>query len=139
MFEERMETLGRRIGNREKPHRESMNGLETRVSALRAEVARGVDAFNAAVAEEGAPHLTIEVSSVRLDDKRIRAYEFEICRGRHRGVVVGKARGELVLVGPFRQGKSEGPCRSFPFDKEDEFAEALGEFLEAFIDEALTA
>ncbi len=116
-----------------------MDAVQARVGALREEVARGIDAFNAAVTAEGSPHLAIEVSAVRLDDKRIRAFEFEIQRGRYRGVVVGKARGEFTLVGPFRKGKSEGPCRSFPFDQEKEFAQALGEFLEAFIDEALTA
>ncbi len=139
MFEERMAALGKRVGSREAAHGESIDRARAKAEALREEMLRGIDTFNAAAAKEGASHLRIEVSPVRLDDKRIRAYEFEICRGRHCGVVVAKARGELTLVGPFRKGKSEGPCRSFPFEKEEDFVQAMGDFLEAFIDEALTA
>jgi hypothetical protein len=49
-----------------------------------------------------------------------------------------KSRGEVTLVGPFRDGKTEGPCKSFPFDAESELHDALGDFLEAFLEDAAT-
>ena len=39
-------------------------------------------------------------------------------------------------MGPFRSGKTEGPCLSFPFDAEQELSEAVGSFLERFAEEA---
>jgi hypothetical protein len=42
----------------------------------------------------------------------------------------------VTLVGPFRQGKDEGPCKSFPIDAEAEIEPALGEFLARFLREA---
>jgi len=47
-----------------------------------------------------------------------------------------KCRGEVTLVGPFRLGKAEGPCRSFPIDADAEIERALGDFLCAFVEEA---
>jgi hypothetical protein len=52
--------------------------------------------------------------------------------------VTVKSRGEVTLVGPFRSGKEEGPCRSFPMDAELEISAALGDFLERFLDQAAT-
>ncbi len=49
-----------------------------------------------------------------------------------------KSRGDVTLVGPFRSGKVEGPCKSFPFDAERELGEALPAFLESFLEEAAT-
>ena len=40
----------------------------------------------------------------------------------------------MTLVGPFRVGKVEGPCKSFPFEAQDELDRALGEFLEQFVE-----
>jgi len=68
----------------------------------------------------------------------MRAYEFELARGRHRAIVTVKSRGEVTLVGPFRAGKTEGPCRSFPLAPSDEFEEALATFLVAFVEDATT-
>ncbi|MEN8182314.1 MAG: hypothetical protein ABFS46_07245, partial [Myxococcota bacterium] len=59
-------------------------------------------------------------------------------RGRHQAIVTVKSRGEVTLVGPFRSGKTEGPCRSFPYDAEEELHKALGDFLERFLEEAAT-
>jgi hypothetical protein len=49
-----------------------------------------------------------------------------------------KARGEVTLVGPFHAGKTEGPCKTFPFAAEAELQKALGDFLERFLAEAAT-
>ena len=97
-----------------------------------------MERFHAGAAAAGAPQLRIEVSPVRVDDKHLRSVEFELQRGRHRAIVTAKSRGEVTLVGPFRVGKVEGPCLSFPFDAEDEFSNALAGFLERFAEEAAT-
>jgi len=47
-----------------------------------------------------------------------------------------KSKAEVTLVGPYRAGKAEGPCRTFPFSAADELDDALGDFLERFLEEA---
>jgi hypothetical protein len=44
----------------------------------------------------------------------------------------------VTLVGPFRTGKPEGPCKTFPWDAREELDAALGDFLERFLEEAAT-
>jgi hypothetical protein len=78
------------------------------------------------------------VTPVRLDDKHVRAIAFDVRRGRHAGVVTVKSRGEVTLVGPFRSGKTEAPCRTFPWDAQDDIDGALGDFLLRFLEEAVT-
>jgi len=51
-------------------------------------------------------------------------------------VITIKSKGEVTLVGPFRIGKKEGPCRSFPVAANEEINDALGDFLERFLQEA---
>ena len=82
------------------------------------------------------PALRIEVSAPRLDDKHVHAVEFNLSRGRHRAIVTTKSKGEITLVGPFKAGKNEGPCRTFPFSEEGELKDALGDFIERFLEEA---
>ena len=94
-----------------------------------------IDAFNGAVAGE-MPHLSIDVSPVRLDEKHLRAHEFELARGRHRALVIAKSKSEITLVGPFKTGKNEGPCRTFPFSAESDLEDALEDFLERFLEDA---
>ena len=67
-----------------------------------------------------------------------RAIEFDLRRGRHGAVVTVKAKGEVTLVGPFRIGKVEGPCLSFPVDSKEELEAALGDFLERFLELAMS-
>ena len=64
--------------------------------------------------------------------------EFEMIRGRYKAIVTGKSRGDITLVGPFRIGKPEGPCRTFPVGARDEIDAALEIFLEQFLEEAAT-
>ena len=105
---------------------------------LRGIVTGALEHFHEAVESAGAPALRVEVSEPRIDDKHLRAIEFELRRGKHTGVVTVKSRGDVTLVGPFRQGKTEGPCRSFPIEAEREIEGALGEFLTRFLEEAAT-
>lgn len=132
----RLEAAGHAVGTREAAHGANLAEARRRCEALHALVASALDRFHAAAASAGAPHLRVDVGSVRLDDKHVRAIEFEVRRGRHAGIVTVKSRGDVTLVGPFRTGKTEGPCRTFPWDADAEIRKALGDFLEQFVEEA---
>jgi hypothetical protein len=131
-------TIGRTLGEREAEHGEGLERARKCVEGLRVEVAAALDAFHRAAAAAGAPHLQIELSPVRTDDKHLRSVEFELWRGRYRAIVTAKSRGDVTFVGPFRSGKTEGPCKSFPIDARDEVQGALASFLETFLEEAAT-
>ncbi len=133
---ERLEALGRELGEREAAFAERLQTARVRAEELRGDVADALDRFQLAAAKAGAPHLTLDVSPVRVDDKHLRACEFELSRGRHRAIVTVKSRGEVTLVGPFRAGKEEGPCRSFPLAPSDEFTASLEDFLASFVEDA---
>jgi hypothetical protein len=146
----RLEALGRRLGEREASHGDPLARARAKAEALHDRVTLGVARFCAAAEAAGAPALDIELGAPRLDDKHVRAVEFDLRRGRHGAVVTVKSRGEVTLVGPFQIGKAEGPCRSFPFaigqEAEPDRAgadnealeEALGDFLERFFEAALS-
>lgn len=134
----RLAALGRSLGEREADHRGELDAARSCAESLRADIALALSKFHAAAAEAGAPHLQVELSDVRLDDKHLRAVEFDLVRGCHKAVIVAKCRGELTLVGPFRKGKAEGPCHSFPIDARQEIQHALASFLERFLEEAAT-
>ena len=135
---ERLEDLGRELGEREAEYAEGLADARTRAEELQAQVADAIGRFHAAASKAGASHLAPDVSPVRADDKHVRSCEFELVRGRHRAIVTVKGRGEVTLVGPFRAGKTEGPCRSFPLAPSDEFESALADFLAAFVEDAAT-
>jgi hypothetical protein len=134
----RLTTLGRALGERESEHGAGLERARKCVEELRSEVAAAIDGFHRAVSEAGAPHLRVDISPVRTDDKHLRSVEFELSRGRHRAIVTAKSRGDVTFVGPFRSGKVEGPCKSFPQDARDEVSGALVSFLESFLEEAAT-
>lgn len=133
---EQLARLGAQLGAREAAHRDELERAEARAHELHAAVAAALDRFHGSAAAAGAPHLRIELDAPRLDQKHIRSVEFSLTRGRWTGIVTVKSRGEVTLVGPFRQGKTEGPCRSFPSDADAEIHAALGAFLERFVEEA---
>lgn len=134
----RFAALGRAIGEREAQHAEGLSRARACAESLRAEVASALESFHDEAAAAGAPHLKVDLSPVRVDDKHVRSIEFELSRGRYRAIVTAKSRGDVTLVGPFRAGKTEGPCKSFPIDAQDEVSGALASFLESFLEEAAT-
>jgi hypothetical protein len=134
----RLSTLGRALGEREAEHGAGLERARKCVEELRDEIAAALDAFHRAAATAGAPHLRVDLSPVRTDDKHLRSVEFELSRGRYRAIVTAKSRGDVTFVGPFRTGKTEGPCKSFPIDARDEVSGALASFLESFLEEAAT-
>lgn len=137
-LERRMAETGRRLGAREAEHSAALADARKCADALRERVAVALDAFNGAAAKAGAPQLRALLSRTRVDDKHVRSVEFSLQRGRHRAIVTVKSRGEVTLVGPFKAGKIEGPCRSFPMTAESEITAAFGDFLERFLEEAST-
>jgi hypothetical protein len=137
-FGDRFERLGRTLGEREAEHARKLEEARSCAEKLRSTVASALEDFHRAARDAGSPHLAIGLSDIRIDDKHVRAVEFELFRGRHRAIVTSKSRGEVTLVGPFRKGKTEKPCRTFPSDARQELRDALGEFLEKFLEEAAT-
>lgn len=134
----RLRALGSELAERERPHAEGMARAWQTSEQLHALVADALGAFHETVREGGAPHLAVEISPPRVDDKHARAVEFELRRGRHVAVVTVKSRGEVTLVGPFREGKDEGGCQTLPIDAGDAIESALGELLARFLEQAAT-
>ena len=137
-LEARLVSLGERLAQREAGHRQEMDQAQEKAEVLHRDVAQALSAFNRTVEAAGVTQLKVEQSEIRPDDKHLRSVQFDIRRGRHRAIVTIKSRGEVTLVGPFRTGKVEGPCKSFPFDSELEVSDALSAFLESFLEEAAT-
>jgi hypothetical protein len=134
---DRIEAIAHEVAKREAVHAEAMERAQATARALHEVVDAAIDRFNRAIAKS-VPYLRVEVSAPRIDDKHLHAVEFELERGRHRAVVTVKSKGEVTLVGPFRAGKKEGPCRSFPVDERSEIDDAVGDFLERFLQEAVS-
>lgn len=134
-LDDRLEALAKGIARREAAHAEALEEARAKAELLHGRVARAIARFNEVVGKQ-APHLHVDVTPPRVDDKHLHALEFDLERGRHRAIVTVKSQGEITLVGPFRAGKSEGPCCSFPFSAEEELEAALGDFLERFLEAA---
>ncbi len=137
-LDSRMDRLARELAERELSHAEGLASARERAEELRAIVARAIDRFHVGLAEAGGSELAVSVSPVRPDDKHLRSYQFDLGRGRYHAIVTVKSRGEVTLVGPFRVGKAEGPCRSFPLGSSEEFENALADFVVAFVEDAAT-
>lgn len=137
-LKDRLRELGHELGKREAEHGAALESARHQAQLLREEVADALEGWREAVTASGAPQLAVLLGELRPDAKHVRAVEFDLSRGRHRAVITVKARGEVTLVGPFHAGKTEGPCKSFPFDAEDEMRSALGDFIERFLSEAAT-
>lgn len=134
----RLARVGRELGEREAVHADGLGDARACVEKLRSRVEAALDGFHEAAAGAGAPHLRVSLGEIRVDDKHLRSVQFDLCRGRHRAIVTAKSRGDVTLVGPFRAGKQEGPCLTFPMDAEQEIESALGDFLERFLEQAAT-
>jgi hypothetical protein len=135
---ERLAALGKSLGERERAEGAALAEAWRVAARVHALAAEGVQAFHAGAAAAGAEQLRVELSEPRVDDKHLRSVQFDLRRGRHAAIVTVKSRGDVTLVGPFRAGKVEGPCKSFPFAAEAELEAALGDFLARFLEEAAT-
>jgi hypothetical protein len=134
----RLARVGRTLGEREAAQARALSEARSCAEKLRARVESALADFHREASAAGAPHLRVELSDVRVDEKHLRAVQFDLSRGRHHAIVTAKSRGDVTLVGPFRAGKPEGPCLTFPVDAGPELESALGDFLERFLEEAAT-
>ena len=135
-LDERLAELGRQFAHGEAAHHDALAQARQCAQRLHRQVGAALECFHAATGDS-APHIRLSLGEPRVDDKHIHSVQFDLCRGRCRGIVTVKSRGEITLVGPFRQGKTEGPCRTFPMTASETLEKSLAEFLEAFIEEAL--
>ncbi len=134
---ERLEKLGQVLAERERDLSSDMDRAFGYAHKLHDRLASALDVFHAQVMED-APQLALTLSEVEVDEKHLHSVQFQLERGRHRAVFIVKSRGEVTFVGPFRAGKTEGPCRSFSFNSADEIEKALEDFVVAFVDQAAT-
>jgi len=134
-LDERLAELGTLYAAREETERDALARAWECGRDFHGRVTRALESFHRA-AGEGAPQLRIAQSELRVDDKHLHSVQFDLARGRSRAIVTVKSRGDVTLVGPFRDGKTEGPCRTFPVEAGAPLDEALVEFLEKFIEEA---
>lgn len=134
--------VGRELGRREAEHSAALASARAKLLELHDHVREALERYHAEIEAAGAPHLRVEVGAPRLDEKHVRSVEFELRRGRWRALFIAKSRGEVTLVGPFRTGKTEGPCKSLPLDppgvRSPELDRALAEFVTRFLEEAAT-
>jgi hypothetical protein len=132
---DRIKALAEDLVLRETAHADAIERARHKARELHERVDSAVELFNQTL-EGSAPYLRVDVSPTRVDDKHLHAIEFNLERGRHRAVVTVKSKGVVTLVGPFRRGKKEGPCLSFPIEQHDDIEDALGDFLERFLQAA---
>jgi hypothetical protein len=135
---ERLAALGRAVGAREAEHAATLDEAWREARRIHGLVADALGALHTALAEQGSEHLRVTLGEPRLDEKHVRAIQFEVLRGRTVGLITLKSRGDVTLVGPFRSGKTEGPCESVPWTDAPALESALGDFLERFLEQAMT-
>jgi hypothetical protein len=100
-----------------------------------------IEAFRERSAEIGAPYLGhLEVSPVEPDEKHVDCVQFRVSRGRTEllCIAIASAGGKVRLVGPFKRGKSEGPCADAPL-RGPEVEHALEDRVERLLREAAGA
>lgn len=132
---DRVKAIAEDLVKRETAHADAIDRARAKASQLHGQVDSAIVLFNETISES-APYFRVDLSPTRVDDKHLHAIEFNLERGRHRAVVTVKSKGVVTLVGPFRAGKKEGPCLSFPIDESEDIDDALGAFLERFLEEA---
>jgi hypothetical protein len=135
---ERLATVGRNLALREGEHRAGLDDAWKRAEELHQRVSAGLVGYHEAIAKEGAAQLEVELGRVHTDEKHVRSVEFSLARGRHRALFVVKSKGEVIMVGPFRTGKKEGPCQPIEWRTQEELDAAILPFLESFLEQAAT-
>jgi hypothetical protein len=119
MAVKRFEELAGELGARDRDLAEPLRVARAELDRLRQSACEHVAAFVAAVQRAGAPHLAqVSVGPVEPDEKHVDCWQFKVQRGRWEIVCVAKPRGVVTLVGPYRSGKPEHPCRDYPLPSE---------------------
>jgi hypothetical protein len=115
---ERFEALASELARRHAELPAQLARVRPSAQALREQAVAAVSAFTSRARALGAEHLTdVRVSPVIPDQKHVNGLQFSVERGRHVLLCVALANpdgGKARLVGPFRNGKAEGPCAEHP-------------------------
>jgi hypothetical protein len=110
----RFEQLAATLADRDRDVSKSLGSVRPALEALRGRAALGIAAFVRVAEKSGAAHLTdVAVGPVESDEKHVDCLQFRVARGRWELTCVGKARGVVTLVGPYRRGAPEKPCAEF--------------------------
>lgn len=130
--------VGTRLAARESEVAARLDEVRSRAKAIHSRVHEGLESFHRAACTAGAPHLEVDLSDPHIDDKHLHSVQFDVARGRHRVIVTVKSKGTVTLVGPFKAGKEEGPCKRIPIDDDAAIDEGLSVVLTAFLESAFT-
>ena len=134
---ERFEKLARELALRDRDLSESLRDAGAAAEERRTHALACIDAFAAAARAEGAEHLTdVAVGPLGTDAKHVDCASFTVARGRWKSVCVAKAapKAKVTLVGPFKKGQPEKPCRDVPLRGEETRA-GLEELLLALLEQ----
>lgn len=133
---ERFEKLAEALAERDADVSAGLGDARAAAEQLREVAQAAVEAFCRAARARGAAHLAhIDVSGVEPDEKHVDCVQFAVRRGRWEALCVAKASGKVTLVGPFKRGKTEKPCRDMPL-RGDGTEHALAALLERLIEQA---
>lgn len=139
MKTDRIESLARELAARETRRITARRAAEERIHHLHDAAVAAVSSFDRIVGEEGASHLgLLRVGPVKPDDRSVRAFQFTIRRGRHRTIVITKDREDMVLVGPFKVGHLEAPCRTLHHQGNQDPSEQMESALEQLLVDLIT-
>lgn len=115
MTTRRIEQLAEALARRDRDLGPRIARVAEELGALQARAEQSVAAFRHTVARRGAGHLAhVQVDAIVPDEKHVDCMQFKVRRGRWEIACVGRPRGTLLLVGPYRTGKPERPCQEHP-------------------------
>ena len=130
--------VGTRLAARESEIASRLGETRARANQIHGKVSVGLEGFHRAARDAGAPHLEVVLSDPRTDDKHLHSVQFDVTRGRHQVIVTVKSKGAITLVGPFKQGKDEGPCKRIDLDDDAGIDAGLAAVLAEFLENAFT-
>ncbi|MFQ5513879.1 MAG: hypothetical protein ACE5FG_05525 [Myxococcota bacterium] len=136
---ERFVELAAELAERDRELPSRLAGVREGATALHAIARSALEHFQEELRKRGAEHLaSFAIGPVEPDEKHVDCLQFRVSRGRWEILCVAKAREEgpkVTLVGPFRRGKPEKPCRDFPL-RSDEVERGLEDVLVELIRQA---
>ncbi|MFQ5701124.1 MAG: hypothetical protein ACE5HU_04705 [Acidobacteriota bacterium] len=131
MRTDRIESLARDLAARDRDRITARRRAADRAQALHDVTVTAIGRFAEAVRRGGAGHLDLlRVDPVEPDDKSVRAFQFAVRRGRFQALVICKDRDEVMLVGPFKRGRTEEPCRTLHLAGDGDHTTAVEQALE---------
>jgi len=131
---EKLAEMGEQLFEREVANAPAMAATRQRAEVIQGKVRTALAGY--AKATRPMAQLAVQVSDPRVDDKHLHAVQFDITRGRHQVIVTAKCKGVVTLVGPFKQGDEEGPCRRIDLEDDAAIEAGLEVVLLAFLEAA---